>query len=205
MKTSIAVLHVKTPTPEKVSKLAHKVLSGLTSSATTYKEPDPPLTELSTELNKLDELMDSKDGSKQKNQAIADQAAVVYALLKEYIIYVNKIAKGDKAIILLSGFDCNDEPESSEVPDRALIKRIEDGSTPCSAKIYAETLAGADRWKVEIATDIKGPWKTYSDCLTRNNLEVENLDYGVTIYVRISGGNIRGWGTASEPMAFLPR
>lgn len=130
---------------------------------------------------------------------------MVYALLKEFIIYVNKIAKGDKAIILLSGFDCSNEPESTEVPERALIKRIVDGSTPCSAKIYAETLAGADRWKVEIATDIKGPWKTYSDCLTRNNLEIENLDYGITIYIRISGGNIRGWGTASEPMSFLPR
>jgi len=205
MKSFTAVLHVKTPTPEKVAKLAGKVLSGLTSSATTYKEPDPPLKNLETELNSLNTLMDSKDDSKQKNQAIIDQAAVVYALLKEYIIYVNKIAKGDKAIILLSGFDCNDERESRQIPEKCVIKRLEDGSSVCSVKIYVETLEDADRYKVEIATDINGPWVTVLDYGSVKKLEIKDQVRGQIIFIRVSGGNTLGWGIPSEPAVFIPR
>jgi len=28
---------------------------------------------------------------------------------------------------------------------------------------------------------------------------------GLTIYIRISGGNTLGWGPPSEPAAFMPR
>jgi len=130
---------------------------------------------------------------------------VLCALLKEYIVYVNNIAKGDKGIILLSGFDCNDEPAIREIPARALIKRIEDGSTPCSFKIHAEWLKGADRYKVEIATDIAGPWTTVMDYASLRKLEVRDQTRGLLIYIRLSGGNTLGWGPPSEPVAFMPR
>jgi hypothetical protein len=38
------------------------------------------------------------------------KATAVIHLIKSEMNYVNKVADGDKSIILLSGFDCNEEP-----------------------------------------------------------------------------------------------
>ena len=53
------------------------------------------------------------------------------------------------SIILLSGFDCNNEPVKHDNPGKAVIKRLEDGSVVCCVKIYLDALADADRYKVE--------------------------------------------------------
>jgi hypothetical protein len=200
-----AVLHLKSKEPLKVYQLGGRVLTSLSANPKLFPTTDPPIEVLTAGLTKLDSLIKLKDGSKQINQTIDDQTELVYELLQDYIIYVNKIAKGDKTVIVLSGFDCNEEPVSREIPGKALIKRVEDGSTACSAKIYAEALEYADRYKVEIATSIDGPWTTMLDFLSLNKLEIRDLARGQTIYIRISGGNNYGWGIPSEPVVFIPR
>jgi hypothetical protein len=200
-----AVLHLKSKEPLKVYQLGGRVLTSLSANPKLFPTTDPPIEVLTAGLTKLDSLIKLKDGSKQINQTIDDQTELVYELLQDYIIYVNKIAKGDKTVIVLSGFDCNEEPVSREIPGKALIKRVEDGTTACSAKIYAEALEYADRYKVEIATSIDGPWTTMLDFLSLNKLEIRDLARGQTIYIRISGGNNYGWGIPSEPVVFIPR
>jgi len=205
MKSFTAVLHCKVRDTEKLYQLARKVHTFLNTNQDIFTDPDPDLAKLLVELNKMKDCLNAKDGSKQKNQAITDQTVVLCTLLKDYIVYVNKIAQGDRGIILLSGFDYNDEPAIREIPARALIKRIEDGSTPCSFKVYAERVDGADRYKVETATNIDGPWTTVTDHASLRNMEMRDQIRGLTIYIRISGGNTLGWGPPSEPVAFMPR
>ena len=207
MKSFTAVLHLKSKDPQKVYQLAGKVCTNMTSSATIFTDPDPKMADFNTEITKLDTLIKAKDGSKQKNQAIEDQTNVVYSMLKSLIIYTNKVSNGDKTIILLSGFDCNDEPITHDIPSKALIKRVEDGSVQCSAKIFVESLLDADRYKVEITTTLSEPlnWKTMLDFGSLNRLEIRDLPRGQEIFIRVSGGNTWGWGISSEPVAFIPR
>jgi hypothetical protein len=207
MKESSAVLHLRTKNPAKVSSLADKVHAGISTNTETFVYPDPGMDEFKTELKKLDGFIVAKDGSKLINQAIIDQTDVVYGLLKGLCFYVNKLAKGDKGIILLSGFDCNDQPMERPIPGKVVIRRVEDGKVPCSVKIYIERLPDADRYKVEISTDRNNPtlWRTVCDYGSLNNLEVRDLLRLQEIYIRITGGNIHGWGMPSEPIAFIPR
>jgi len=205
MKSFTAVLHCTVRDTEKLYHLAQRVHISLSSNLDLFVNPNPDLDKLQAEFSKMGNCLNAKDGSKQKNQAITDQTVVLCTLLKDYIVYVNKIAQGDRAIILLSGFDYNDEPAIREIPARALIKRIEDGSTPCSFKVYAERVDGADRYKVETATNIDGPWTTVTDHASLRNMEMRDQTRGLTIYIRISGGNTLGWGPPSEPAAFMPR
>ncbi len=205
MKSFTAVLHCKVRDTEKLYHLAQRVHISLSSNLDLFVNPNPDLDKLQAEFSKMGNCLNAKDGSKQKNQAITDQSVVLCTLLKDYIVYVNKIALGDRTIILLSGFDYNDEPAIREIPARALIKRIEDGSTPCSFKVYAERVDGADRYKVETATNIDGPWTTVTDHASLRNMEMRDQIRGLTIYIRISGGNTLGWGPPSEPAAFMPR
>jgi hypothetical protein len=207
MKTNTAVLHLKSKDPQKVYNLAGKVNTSMVASKSTFTTPDPTMEVFGAEVTKLDTAIKSKDGSKLKNQVVIDQTEVVFGMLKSLIIYVNKVANGDMAIILLSGFDCNNEPVQRGIPGKALIKRLEDGSVPCSAKIFMDALTDADRYKVETTStpDDAESWETVIDFGGLKKLEIKDLVAGQKIYIRVSGGNTHGWGTPSEPMVFIPR
>ena len=100
MKTSTAVLHLKSKHPQKVYNLAGKVNSNMVANSLIFTSPDPTMADFGAEVTKLDTALKEKDGSKVKNQAIIDQVEVVYAMLKLLLIYVNKVANGDVSVIL---------------------------------------------------------------------------------------------------------
>ncbi|HNW51798.1 MAG TPA: fibronectin type III domain-containing protein [Prolixibacteraceae bacterium] len=202
-----SALHVKAKEFTKVNQLAGKVSTGITENPTIFVTPDPSMETLNSENTKLLNLIHAKDGSKQKNQAVLEQSQVVFDLLKDLSVYVDKVADGDKAIILLSGFDCNEDATPHNIPGKVIIRRITDGSIACSAKIYIETLPDADRYKVETSTtpNDASSWKTVLDPASSKNLEIEGLNKGQEIYIRVTGGNTHGWGTPSEYMSFIPR
>jgi hypothetical protein len=207
MKTNTAVLHLKGKDAQKVYNLGGKVCTNMVVNKATFPDSDPTMEVFGAEVTKLGNSIQSKDGSKVKAQAVVDQTDVVYIMLKSILIYVNKVANGDMAIILLSGFDCNNDPVQHDIPAKALIKRLEDGSVPCSIKVYMDSLTDADRYKVEISStpDVSESWKTVIDFGGLNRLEVKDLIAGQKISVRVSGGNTHGWGVSSEPVAFIPR
>jgi predicted RNA-binding protein with TRAM domain len=207
-KTFIAVLHLKTYRESvKVYQLAGRVITNCTNNQALFNDLMPSISDLNNENTKLDTLIRSKDGSKINNQAIEDQSLKVYGMLKDFLIFVNKVAQGDKATILLSGFDCNEEFTVHNIPEKPVIKRIEDGRTPNSAKIFVDAVTDADRYKVEIntiANDAAG-WKTVLDPASIFTLEIANLSRGVEIWIRVTAGNCHGWGTASDAIGFIPR
>ena len=207
MKKPTAVLHLKSKSATDVYQLGGQVGTNMGANSTIFPDPDPTLTVFNAEVTKLDLLMKSKDGSKQKNQAIQDQTDEVYDMLKSEMIYVNKVADGDRSIILLSGFDCSEEPVTHDIPGKALIKRVEDGSVACSAKVFVVALFGADRYKIEITTTPDDPasWKTVLDYGALNRMEIRNLVRGQEIHIRVTGGNTHGWGIPSEVVSFIPR
>ena len=207
MNKSTAVLHLRYKDPRKVYNLAGRVSTNMLAAESVFPSPEPTMKEFVDETAKLGDALNARDGSKIKNQAIVDQTDVVFRILKLFVLYVNKVANGDKGIILLSGFDCNNERVTHDIPGKALIRRIDDGSVFCSAKIYLEPLYHANRFKVEITAtpDDAESWKTALDFGGIDKLEVRDLAYGEKIYFRVSGGNTHGWGTPSEPVVFIPR
>jgi hypothetical protein len=190
-----------------VYKLAGHVIAQLNLNVAVFPSPDPTVAALTTENTKLDAAIKAKDGSHQKNKACDAQSLVVFNLLKMELAYVNKIAKGDKANILLSGFDSSNEPSPHEIPDMVVIKRIEDGKAPHSAKIFIEPLNGAEHYKVEstITPDNATSWKTVLDPASLHHLVITGLVRGQETWFRVTGGNSHGWGTPSESVPFLPR
>lgn len=207
MKKNTAVLHIKGKEPQKVYTLGGRVYTSMIAAKSVFVATDPPLETFGTEVTKLDTAIKARDGSKIKAQAVVDQTDMVYNMLKSLAYDVNKLADGDMSIILLSGFDCNDEPMQHDIPEKAAIKRLEDGSLPCSIKVFLDAVSDADRYKVEISTTPDDPksWKTVTDLGSLKKLEINNLVALQKVYVRVSAGNTHGWGIPSEPMSFIPR
>lgn len=207
MKQNEAVLHMKVKSPEKVILKSGQVYTTMMANKERFPEAASTMEALRTESDKLAELVDSDNGTKLSRATILVQTDVVIVLLKELLFYVNKAAQGDKVIILSSGFDCNNEPVPlTEVPGRAVIRRVDDGAVSCSVKAFMNPVPGADRYKLEVATDLNNPnWVTYTDHASFNSIEAKDLQRGKEIMVRVTAGNSCGWGEPSEPASFIPR
>ena len=205
----LAVLHIKSKTDyKKVGETASKVTKGLTDNVTVFPNPSPAVSEIKASNDLLHELSIKALGGGHADIVARDaQSVVVHALLKEELIYVNSIAKGDKAIILLSGFDCNCDRTPHPIPDKVIIKRVVSGIAEHSAKIYIESVPFGEQYWVEKSTNPSDDksWETVGVFLSIHILEVFNLTRAQEISLRVAAGNSAGWGEWSEPVSFISK
>jgi len=209
MKTSfVAVLHIGSlKDTQNIYVLGGRVCTAMQAQQTIFSDPDPSMTEFLKELTALDNLIKSQDGSDKLAQALVKQTEKVYQYLKNLCFYTNKVANGDKQIIGLSGFDCRLDASLHGIPDKAIIKRIENGSVEHSAKIYIIIPADADRYNVEISltpNDDKS-WKMVLNAVSSINLEITGLTRGQEIWIRVTAGNTHGWAAHSDVVSFVPQ
>jgi len=209
MKSSfIAVLHIgSSKDSTAVLLLGGRIVAAMTANKTTFPDPDPTMSEFSTQVTQLETYLNSNDGSDKIKEALATQTKLVYSSLKSLVAYANKVAKGDKAIIILSGFDSDEEATVHDIPDKVILKHIENGSTLYSLKIYVQPQSNADRYMVEITTTPGDPnsWKMVLNSVASNKLEVPGLARGVEVFVRVTAGNTHGWGPHSDVTGFFPQ
>jgi len=209
MKTSFfAVLHIASSNDSMgVLLVGGRVLAALTTNQATFPGLIPTLDVFAKAYNLLDSSINSKDGSIKIKFEIEQQSEIVYNYLRDYCNYVNFMAKGDKAIILLSGFDTNNEATVHSIPDKTVIKRIENGKQEHSAKIYVIIDSNADRYNVEMTTTPGDPnsYKLVILSGSSSNLEINALMRGVEVFFRVTAGNTHGWGPHSDIVGFIPQ
>lgn len=207
MRTSEAVLHLRVKEPVKVHYLSEHVLIKMTGSIDLFPDATDALVRMQVECKKLGELICTGEDTKLKREAMRAQTDIVWNLLRELLFYVNKAARGDKVIIFSSGFECRKETALlTDVPAKPVIRRVSDGRSACSVKVYMAAVPYADRYKLEIATDASNPvWVTCIDFANLNELEAKNQERGRELLVRVIAGNSRGWSDPSDPVSFIPR
>jgi hypothetical protein len=206
-KKSEAVLHIRTAKEvKKVATLGKRVTTGMGDNPTVFTEPDPNLVTIDAETNALNGLIaEAESGDRATIEARNAKAETVYDLLKSEIAYVNKVANGDRAIILLSGFDANDEAAPVPAPGKVIVRRVDFGPESHSAKVIIEPLADARYYKIETTTTPtdESSYKVAVDNVSSRDLVIRNLTRGQEIWIRVAGGNAHGWGYWSEPIAFI--
>ncbi|MBI3501446.1 MAG: fibronectin type III domain-containing protein [Bacteroidetes bacterium] len=210
-----AVMHCTPKQFGKLFQLLNKVIGKLTANSNIYGNPDPSLGVLQNEVVPFEKaIADAKKGGSEATEARNKEALKVHGLLKEELTYVNKVAKNDKDTILLSGFDASEEPEPAEVPDAPVIKKIDDGDSPGTAKIFLAKTTSPLLTKKQKLTFIIEMTTTVSDessfktvLLTHNSkkLIVPNLVRGQEVFIRISVMNARGQSNWSTVVSFISR
>jgi len=205
-KTWIAVLHLKYRNPTNIYQLAGKVYANMSANITMFGNQETTLTELKKQNDELLKRISSNDGTENAQLDIDTQTDTVFDLLKDLIYTVNKIAKGNKSIIVFSGFDYNDEPAEHAIPDKPIIRKAVDGKTKCSIKLFVEAQINADRYRVETTTTPLDPtsWKEALEA-SRNNLELKDQTYAKEVHLRVLAGNTHGWSIPSDTVVFVPR
>jgi len=137
-------MHCTKKEPERV------IDRGLSVSETMYANPTEYATPPETKVN-LDAKITAaanaqalvKDGGKFEKANRDTLVAELFALLENTLLpYVNGLYKGDRSKLMLSGFPVCDDPAPHPVPAAPVIKSIEKGPEPHSAKIYLAKTTG---------------------------------------------------------------
>ena len=203
----IAVMKVTVKQRKKVRDLGYKVGKGLSDNATLFGAPTPALTVFTPKVDLLRDKIAAEDSTQTRADS-ANQSEVVHTDLKTYLVFVNNgPAKGDKAKLLLSGFDVNKEKVKHPIPGQIVIKEIVDGPTVNTAKVKIEKISAedfVDRYKVETSLD-KVTWTLAVDTGNSRKLIVTGLTRSKEVFIRVTGGNTHGYGKPSEVVGFIPR
>ena len=193
-------------TPEQKVTFTEERITSLTNNVTTFPAPNPPVLALTTAKNNLDTRL--KAIAQQESLLDAERAyaateeAELDALLQQEANYVENIAKGEAAIILLSGFPLAQEPApiGQLSPPQNLLGIATDieGQT----KLKWNLVRGAKSYIVECATSPDGPWVPVT-VTTRISCLATNLTPGTKYWFRVRAVGAAGLSGWSDPAAKL--
>lgn len=205
--THKAVLYIQRSTDSKnVNNLATKVHEHMGANGVIYKTPDPTLDEIKTENDLLTTLIaDADDGDHTMIAKRDKQSTKVYDLLKAQVDYVNKVAKGAKETILVSGFDVNNDNEDAELPGHITIKGIAAGKEEGTVKVNIEVDENATMYHLEM-TETPNDESSYKTVIITTNsraLLARNITKKKEFFFRVSAGNSVGWGIHSNVTSFI--
>lgn len=209
-KKSVAVLGIGRPTDYKrVLELTDAVCNALTVNIAIYALPDPTVVAMQAQATILRGYVNAvNDGDHSKIELRNEASELLYQMLQEELIYVNKIGHNDRGILELSGFPVSAEPAPRHVPSQVIIKRIETGKEPKTAKIFIvpmdQTLL---KYIVQTTTtpEIEASWKIVLVESNSHQLIIANLVHGQEIWIRVCASNANGEGLWSVPVSFIPQ
>jgi len=204
-----AVLHLRSKTDHKnIMDLGARVISGLSNNTDVYASPSPTVAELQTRYDALATKANTAlNGTHTDIVARNEEAAKLYNLLKDEVLYVNKIAINNEAVLLRSGFDTNKEVSKPSIPVKVIIKNITAGSEEHSAKIAIENVSNARNYRIQTnnVSSTSTDWILTNFATSSFQLYVSELTRGQEIWIRVSAGNTSGWGEWSDPVSFISK
>ena len=191
-----------------LNKLAIKVKNAMVANASTFPGTAALVTTLTTDQGLLSTYIAGAKGNTTVKNQRDEQAALVLADLQVLLAPVNTVAKGNVAIIALSGFPNSADATPQSIPGQVVIKKVVDGPTTLSAKIYIESLK-QDRLTYTVRTTtvaaagVNDPsWKIVLTTTSMHKLIIPNLTHLQEIYIDVCASNAHGTGLYSDPMSF---
>lgn len=194
-----------------MNTLAARVIEGYTDNPAVFPNPQPPIISLTAENDKLAALISEAKGNHLKTVERNEQCKKVYDLLNDKgKPFVNGKAKGDEAIILLSGFFASKTPQPRSIPAQVVIKRIADGAVSHSAKIFLAKITSPLNEKsesliytVQMADGSLSEFRTVLQTTNQRKLVITNLVRAREVFFRIAASNSRGQGDWSDTVPFI--
>jgi hypothetical protein len=204
-----AVVNCKVTAYVKLNKLAIRVKNNLSKNIADFPGITEALDKLDTDLALYSIQVGMAKGNTTITKQRNSQAVIILADLHSLADLVNAIAKGDVVIIALSGFDNSLDPSPHAIPVKVIIKRIVNGVSNLTAKIFIESMGQRNlTYNVRITTVTNAPiddpgWVQVLQTTSSKKLIVPNLIRGQEIFVQINALNAAGTGLWSETMPFI--
>ena len=140
------LLDVMTLTPALKVLAYHNIINCLTANP-YYQIPDVPLSELAFLLNKFEtSILAAADGSHTAKAEMRANELLVDTAFRNEAAYVQRIADGDEAKILSSGYGASKPHAAHQKPQLAAL----DGPNSGAIKLVGQTVlkAGSYEWQL---------------------------------------------------------
>ena len=188
---------------------ANTVVFALSNNASIFPMPDPALAVLSNQARVLQGYINDVNDGDHSKIGLRNEASVdLYELLRQELVYVNQVGRHDRGLLSQSGFAVNEMPEPHPVPPQVIIKRIVDGSSPNTAKIFIYSLHMRYLFYLVEQTstpDDEASWKLVYHTSNSKKLLVENMIRGEEVWFRVCAQSAGGRGQWSNKVYFISR
>lgn len=198
-KVKVVLDFLKFPVAEKIV-FYRNVITAMTGNA-SFASPDVPLTELTTVLTTLEQAEDEAGDGARTSIARRNQAEEVADIaFRKQAMYVDRIADGDSAVILSSGFHLSKQPEPAQRPQF----EVEAGGNSGEIILTRKAQPGAKSyvWQYCIGSlpvNGDGNW-IFAGASTQSKYVISNLESGSKCWFRVAAVTIGGMAPWVDPV-----
>ena len=174
-------------------------ISKMTGNA-SFPTPDIPLATATTQVNTLEtDLAAAKSGAHQSIAKMHQSEKIADTTFRKLALYVDRIADGNDAIILSSGFHISKQPD----PKSTKTFAVSAGENTGEIELAHKTVQGAKAYiwqysSVMLPTDEK-QW-IYGGATTKAKFKVTGLESATKAWFRVLAVTINGTQPCSDPV-----
>lgn len=198
-------------TDESLQILSSTVLQAMTDNE-YFVDPSPTLEVLEEYSDAYIEKLSiaRRRGSPYDTAVKNELRKELEKVLSELAFYVNKIADGNIAVLLSSGFELSKYRSSMLSPKKIEFVKLEDGRNEGQLVLNFERQRGARLYEYRVADEkdeigeIQWTEKVYVTTTSQKNL-IQPVVPGKTYYLSVRAINARGTGDWSEPRSWMAR
>jgi len=189
---------LKLSVSEKI-EFYRNVVSKMTGNA-SFTSPDVPLATATTQINTLEtDVAGAKSGAHQAVAKMHQSLKTVDTTFHKLATYVDRIADGNDAVIMSSGFHISKQPE----PRSTKTFEVKAGENPGEIELVHKTVKGAKAyvWQYSIGTlpaDEK-QW-IYGGATTKAKFKITGFESATKVWFRVLAVTINGTQPCSDPV-----
>ena len=189
---------LKLSVSEKI-EFYRNVVSKMTGNA-SFTSPDVPLATATTQINTLEtDMTAAKSGAHQSVAKMHQSEKIADTTFHKLALYVDRIADGNDAVILSSGFHISKQPD----PKSTKTFAVSAGENTGEIELAHQSVQGAKAyiWQYSAGTlpaDEK-QW-IYGGATTKAKFKVTGLESATKVWFRVLAVTINGTQPCSDPV-----
>jgi len=200
-KKTVVFDFIKIPIPDKVGRGLNVGIC--MDGNPNFPTPDVPLGDLSDATDLLEtSYVAALSGDRQKKAAMHRAEATWDQLMRDQAMYVDRIAKGDRAMILSAGFNVSKQPDPPLRPEFSVVR----GDKPGSVIVRCKAIKGAYSyvWQYCMVTlsETEAGW-TFAEATGKATAVLYDYTLAVKYWFRVAPVLAEGTGAYCEPIMII--
>lgn len=178
------------------------VINFMTGNA-NFPTPIPAIADVTTAVTDFSTaLLAAKTGNRAQCAEKNEKRAAVDGMLRNLVSYVNFIAKGNRPLLLTTGFDLNSESDSGPVLTKPENPQVINGLNPGELTASVKAMPGAKAYVYEYSSDVtfsETSWQRFT--VTTASYTFTGLSKGKEYYCRIAVVGSKGQMAYSDTIS----